>query len=82
MFDLTYTMPSEIKGTIRVKKPIYWLGPVTDIDGRRWDVRGIIGHYVQAVPMSELHPYYTDTSGSSFGMVSQTWEPYLVEVIK
>lgn len=81
MFNLSYTTPSEIKGTIRVKKPVYSLGPMTDADGKRWDVRAVIGSVICAVPAEHLHPYYTDTSGASFGLVSQTWEPYQTEVL-
>jgi hypothetical protein len=82
MFNLNYTEPSEIKGVIKVKKPVYSLGPLTDVDGKTWDVRAIIGKIICAVPKSELHPYYYDTSGGSYGMVCQKWEPYLTEIME
>lgn len=81
MFNLSYTTKSEIKGTIQVDKPIIRLGPITDIHGKKWDIIGIIGKYVQACPMSELNPYYTDTSGAYHGFVSQEWHPYNIEVV-
>jgi len=81
--NLSYNTESEIEGTIKVYHAPRGLGILTDIDGKRWDIRGIIGRYVQAVPENELHPYYTDTSGcTNFGLVSQTWKPYLIEVVK
>ena len=81
MFSLSYTVPSEIKGVIRVSKPVCTLGLLTDLDGRKWDVRAIIGDVVRATPSESLHPYFTDTSGASFGFVSQSWEPYKIEVV-
>lgn len=82
MFNLNYTTPSSIKGTIKVRKPIYSLGIVADINGDQWHIEAIIGKTVCAVPLNQLHPYYRDTSGSYFGLVSQKWEPYSVEVIE
>lgn len=81
MFSMTSFSPAKLKGTIRVAKPIRHLGHVTDINGNRWHVEAIIGNQVCAVPMAQLHPYFTDTSGDSFGFVSQRWEPYQVEVV-
>ena len=82
MFSMTYSTPSEIKGVIRVAKPIRSLGPVTDVEGERWNVNAIIGDVVIAVREAELHPYYTDTSGRGFGgLIQQTWEPYRTEVV-
>ena len=85
MFSMSSMSPCEIQGTIRVAKPIRKLGTITDINGARWNVRGIFGgrfgNYVQAARESGLHPYFTDTSGASFGMVSQEWKPYNVEVV-
>ena len=91
MFRMTSSSPCEIQGTIQLRNKITGLGPVTDIRGVRWDIHGIIGNYVQACKMDDLHSYYTDTSGASFGgfgtdsesgFVQQTWKPYNVEVIK
>lgn len=81
--NLSYNTESEIKGTIYVRQAPRGLGILTDIHGKRWDIHGIIGRYVQACPENQLHPYFTDTSGfSNHGLVSQTWEPYLIEVVK
>ena len=84
MFNLSYTSPCEIQGTIVLtKKPWSGLGIYTDVDGKRWDVRGIIGDYIQACPVDSLHPYYTDTSGfNDFGLVQQRWLPYKWEVVE
>lgn len=96
MFNMSCTMPCAIQGTIRVRKQINSMGRVTDIEGTEWDVRGIVTHngerYVQAVPVQNLHRYYTDTSDVCFdfqgsrtigggGLVRQSWKPYSVEVV-
>jgi hypothetical protein len=85
MFKLSYDQPSEFAGTIRGKVP-QSLGSYWDAAGNKWDIRGIFGTkdgtWVQAVPESALHPYYTDTSGmGGYGLVQQTWKPYRIEVI-
>lgn len=84
MFNLSYTTESECKGTIKGRIP-YGLGPYTDANGGKWDIRGYgkdsEGWWCWAVPSSSLHPYYTDTSGRGFGFVSQTWEPYRMEIV-
>jgi len=89
MINITTFTPCEIQGTITVKK-YPEIGYITDVKGNHWDIKGIMGKYVQAVPASSLHAYYTDTSGNdgqyfdcgSFGsnLVSQTWKPYLIEI--
>ena len=77
MFNLSYTSPCEVQGIIILtEKPWRGLGIYTDIDGNRWDVRGVIGDYVQACPEHGLHPYFTDTSGTQYGLVRQRWLPY------
>ncbi len=82
MFSLRCTSESEVKGVIELSEPLRGLGFITDIHGEEWDIRGIIGNYVQAVKRSELHPYYTDTSGmGGYELVSQSWEPYEIKVI-
>ena len=43
MWNLSYMTPCEVQGTIRVTKPIRQLGPLTDADGNKWDVRGMEG---------------------------------------
>ena len=84
MFNLSYSAPCEIQGEIKTKRPIYMsgLGVYTDVDGKKWDVRGIFGTIVQAKPLDQLHSYYTDTSGRSFGLVSETWKPYRNVVVE
>jgi hypothetical protein len=83
MFSLSYSSPCEVQGTIQLSKRPSGLGFYTDIHGERWDVRGIIGEFVQACKVDNLHPSYTDTSGTNnYGLVSQKWKPYAVEVVK
>jgi hypothetical protein len=83
MFNLSYWMPSEIKGTIKVNKPIRGLGNIIDINGETWNIGAIIGNVVCAAPLGTMHRYYTDTSSfNNYGLVSQKWEPYNLEVIK
>lgn len=82
MFRLTSMSYAELAGTIRFARPVRGLGVHTDIHGRRWDIRAIVGQTVCAVPMDQLHPYYSDTSGrTGFGFVSQKWRPYAVEIV-
>ena len=81
MFNMSYTTPAEIAGTIEVAKPIRTLGVATDVHGKRWHIRGIYPDFVQAKPELLVHPFYTDTSTRSFGTVFETWEPYRVEVV-
>jgi hypothetical protein len=90
MFNLIYTVPSGSKGTIRVNKWPCGLGSIIDVDGVRWDIRGIFGWpndpdlfykgRVWACREELLHPYYTDTSGADFGYVSQRWNSYWLEL--
>ena len=89
---LSYQTPCELQGTIKLKKRVSGLGCYTDVDGCQWDIHGIKGNYVQATRMDSLHPYYTDTSSTDHfaidgttgmgGVVSQSWEPWLVEVVE
>jgi hypothetical protein len=81
VFRLSYTAKCPVAGNIRVKKPIYSLGNITDIEGKTWNIAGIIGKYVQACPINELHPYYNDTSNKFYESVSQSWLPYTYEVV-
>lgn len=89
MFNFTWTEKCKVAGTIKVKEKVRQPGLLVDIDGNRWNVRGIFGsagvkdeqQWVQACPEYNLHPYYSDTSTMSFGYVSQTWKPYLIEVV-
>ncbi len=90
MFRMSYDSPCTIQGTIKLKKPVDSLGTVIDIHGVRWNIYGYYSRYdkgkplqqiVQAVPESQMHPFYTDTSAfSGYGVVSQEWLPYRVEV--
>lgn len=91
MFNMTFFNKSEIAGTIKVKDFVRRLGPITDVNGCRWDVAAIFGcgglpkeeQIVCACPMSSLHPYFYDTSmNCNYGVVHQTWEPYLIEKIE
>jgi hypothetical protein len=84
MFSLTMTAPCEVQGTIRVTKENRYprLGPLTDADGKKWDVEAVFGQHVCAVPMDLLHPYFYDTSNQCFGLVHQVWKPYKLEVIE
>ena len=88
MFSFRYTTPCEIKGIIYHRKDEHpkRLGPYTDIDGRQWDIRGLVspgfkGGFAIACLLCDLHPYYTDTSTVSYGLVSQSWEPYKLEIV-
>lgn len=65
MFNISTSTETEIKGTIQLFKRLTCLGNVKDIDGKFWDIHAIIGNYVQACPVNELHPYYTDTSNTT-----------------
>jgi len=82
MFNLSYMKPSEIAGIIEVNRPIFQLGRITDIHGNKWDIRGIIRNYVQACPLDSLHDYYKSTSNESWGLVQQTWKPYLIKIVR
>jgi len=91
MFDLSYSTPCEFQGTIRVKKIVYGLGNITDIDGKVWNIYGHFGDWVQAKPLNGVHPYWSSTAAESWnfdptastsgncGMASETWKPYKLE---
>lgn len=82
MFSYSSLIPSKSRGTIRITGRIR-LGPITDVDGKMWDVKAIVGKKVCACPMDELHPYYTDTSNTQYSrVINQTWESYEVEIVK
>ncbi len=79
MFSLTYSTPAKgLAGTIYLDKREWSLGLVRDVYGNPWHVWGYANGCVYAVREHEAHPYYTDTSGTIFGFVAQTWEPYRV----
>jgi hypothetical protein len=97
MFDLTYwsKYEGEIE-TIKVKKEQKPFGPgsFTDIEGKRWNAYGIFrtsefGHGAWAVPESQIHSYFIDTSldssycsGTSNSCVAhQKWIPYRIEIV-
>lgn len=89
MFKLRWSEKKEPVGTIYYKDKNYprQLGEYTDAYGNVWDVVGIFynhktGFWIQAVPISMLHPYYSDTSTLCYSRVSQRWEPYELEQIK
>jgi len=85
MFNFSYTSPCKIQGTIRVRGRFPWMGRMTDIDGVDWDVKGSYSRGGTIIALAcradFIHPYYTSTAMESFGLVSQSWKPYLVEVI-
>ena len=75
--------------------PREWgLGQVTDIFGRRWHVYGYAGNngcqIAWAVPLGQVDPYYTDTSGfggwshgaTTYRDNTQSWPPYYVHRVE
>lgn len=82
MFRMQYSQPCALQGEIVIANPVRHLGPLKDVGGKSWDVRAIYSKggetIVAAVPSCELNPYYTDTSTRSYGVIYQTWKPYLV----
>lgn len=82
MFHMSTSRPAEIAGTIRFRKRPYGLGLHTDADGNRWHIRAIVNDCVCAEPADEVQPYYTSTAGNGYGLVSQTWRPWKVEVVE
>lgn len=82
MFNCSSTSPSKLYGTIEVDRPIFTLGPLTDIHGNVWDIHAIYQYYVQAVPKHSLHPYFKDTTDTQYSYVSQTWHPYAIKVVR
>ena len=72
----------KIEGHIVFDHHPWGLGFHRDINGKRWHIGAIVGKSVCAVPADEVHPYYSDTTGRSFGLVQQTWKPYTYEVVK
>lgn len=82
MFNLNYFSKSELAGTINFKSAPKSLGNFTDIDGNTWNINAIIGNYVCACKLSELHPYFSSTSAFlNYGFISQTWKPYTVKIV-
>ena len=82
MLRMSYTSPDTIQGVIRLRSKIKGLGRVTDVDGCIWDIVAIYPNYVCATPLSDLHPYYSDTSAhTNYGLVHQEWKPYKVVVV-
>jgi len=83
MFSATWTTPVEsAAGTLRFKVDPRkrGLGIYEDVDGVRWDIRGISGRYVQARRIAEAPEFYsTATNASPNGF--HKWEPYEVEVV-
>ena len=75
MYNISYTQPALIKGEITFKR-FPQLGIETDINGKRWHIRGIINNIVQAIPADEIHPHFTSTTNVFYIAYHQTWEPY------
>lgn len=83
MFYMSSTRPCEIQGTIKVRHRITGLGNIKDIDGVMWNIHSIYSDYVCAKKVENLHPYYGSTATyNSPGLVSETWKPYLIEVVE
>jgi hypothetical protein len=86
MFRLSFTRPQEEVKTLQVAHAPYGLGPFEDINGNRYDCKGYgkdkYGWWAWLCPMSQMHPYYYDTSGSSYGWVHQSWDTYYLDIIK
>jgi len=91
MFQASWTTPRDsFAGTLRftVDPRRRGLGVYEDMDGVRWDIRGIIGKYVQARKVSEAPGYYgtatatypSSTTGQG-GVSTHTWEPYEIEIV-
>ena len=82
MFNLTYSAPAEIQGTIRLPSNYWRLGPCEDLDGNKWHIYGFGHGGCWASPLGQTHSYYMDTSGNNHGMVQQTWMPYDIERVE
>jgi len=83
MFNLSYMSPCETQGKIQLSKRPSGLGRYTDVHGVEWDINGIVGNFVQACKLDDLHAYYSDTSATNaYGLVQQEWKPYEVEIIE
>jgi hypothetical protein len=82
MFNLSYFSKSELAGTINCKTAPKFLGNFQDANGNTWNINAIIGNYVCACKLSELHPYFSNTSSfCNYGFIEQTWKPYAIEII-
>lgn len=73
--------PAKVQGIIRGKIPS-GLGPYTDVNGKKWDIgaygKDEKGWWVSAT--DNVHPYYTSTTTEYWGLVSQKWLPYRLEI--
>lgn len=81
MFSYTsYGKADKSEGTISLKRRWPTLGPNEDTDGNMWDIAAFGGQggkgWCSAIPLGELHEYFTDTTGRGFGLVSQRWNAY------
>jgi hypothetical protein len=91
MFQASWTTPRDsFAGTLRftVDPRRRGLGQYTDVEGVQWDIRGIIGKYVQARRVGRHPNYYSTATSTSFGSSTSqgganihTWEPYEVEIV-
>ena len=91
MFQASWTTPrGSFAGTLRfaVDPRHRGLGTYKDVDGVSWDIRGIIGKYVQARKTGHHPNYYSTAPGMSLmsstapgGANIHTWEPYEVEIV-
>ena len=83
MFHATWTTPCDaFAGTLRftVDPRRCGLGHYTDVDGVQWDIRGLIGEYIQARRVG-YHPDYYSTASWSNQNGTHTWNPYKVEIV-
>lgn len=82
MFFATWTTPASPAGKLRflVDPRTRGLGIYEDVEGVRWDIRGISGAYVQARRITDAPDFYsTATNTGSTGF--HRWEPYEIEVV-
>lgn len=76
---ISYESPCELQGHLKLKKcPAYYgIGIYEDVDGNRWDIRGIYGNdFVQARPL-DGHCFYKTTG--EICSYSISWKPYSYE---
>jgi hypothetical protein len=87
MFNLSYTKPCEIQGTLKLKRdPFYFgLGNYQDTEGLVWDVRMVVGNSDKSkawvcARLAQGEYYSTAPWSSQAGF--HEWLPYRVEVVK
>jgi len=58
------------------RPPYSGLGRYKDVYGNLFDCRAIINNVIYLKPLWQLHPYYTDTSMTSYDSVMESWLGY------